>query len=66
MKGYKIPVEWSVYATVEVKGNSLDDAVKRAKDNVDELPAVLSESEYVDGSYRINDDDKELIQSLNK
>lgn len=52
---YLIPVEWSVYSTITVQGDNLQDAVDRAKRVLDDLP-LEDLNEYVDGSYRLSGD----------
>ena len=67
---YIIPVEWAVYGNVIVSGcNNLKEAYECVKKYIDDIP--LSDSpEYVDGSYKINDEDGEdyliYAQSFNK
>ena len=55
-KSFNIAVEYAVYGTISVEAENLEEAMKFAEDNIDELP-FPDESEYVDGSYKI---DKEL------
>lgn len=59
---YKIPVTWEVYDTIEVQGNSLEDALQWAEVHEDEIP-IGDEPNYVDGSYQI---DKEFAKDLNE
>lgn len=62
---YIIPVEWSVYSTVVVKGaKSLAHAKKIVEDNLDDIP-LPTECEYIDDSYHIQadtDEDLEMAQ----
>lgn len=51
---YYIPVTWEVWDKVEVEANSLEEAVKYVKDNIDDIP-LGTEPEYIDGSYKIED-----------
>lgn len=67
-KTYKIPVEWAVFDTIEVKANSFAEAVKYAKVNADNIP-LGTEPYYIDGSWCINGDDEtssneELVEHL--
>ncbi len=58
---YLIPVEWSVYSTINVEADNLEEAIEKAKAAIDDLP-ISTDCEYIDGSYKINaDDDDELI-----
>ena len=63
-KVYTIPVEWTVTSTIKIKAESLEDAVKFALDNLNEIP-LSDEYEYLDGSYCIatecNDENAETI-----
>ena len=59
---YKIPVTWEVYDTIEVQGNSLEEALQWAEEYQDEIP-LGDEPEYLDGSYQI---DKEFAEDLNQ
>jgi hypothetical protein len=52
---YLIPVEWSMYSTITVEGDNLQDAIDRAKRVLDDLP-LEDINEYVDGSYKISGD----------
>ena len=56
---YIIPVSWSVYSTITVRAKNLREAVKMARDKINEIP-LCSEPEYIDDSYKIDlytDDD---------
>ena len=51
---YYIPVSWEVWDKVEIEAESLEDAVKYVKENIDDIP-LGTEPEYIDGSYKIED-----------
>ena len=51
MKTYKIAVEWSVYSTVEVEAESLEDAILKVEDSDFPLP---TDSDYIDNSFIVN------------
>jgi hypothetical protein len=51
---YLIPVGWEVYSTIRVKANNLADALRIARDQIDDIPCDVAQSEYVDGSYKID------------
>ena len=55
-KSFNVVVEYAMYGTISVEAENLEEAMKFAEDNIDELP-FPDESEYIDGSYKI---DKEL------
>lgn len=63
---YLIPVEWSVYSTIKVKGkdiHNLKDALDAAEKVIDELP-ISTENEYIDGSYKLSVDcDEDAINA---
>ena len=63
MKTWKIPVTWEVYGTVEVEANTLEEAIDIARDEEGALP-LPDESDYVDGSWRVTEEDAEAIRSL--
>ena len=57
MKTYKIPVSWTVMATMEINAETLDDAISQAEDSP--LP---TETEYLDCTFEI---DREIIPCIN-
>lgn len=63
MKSWKIPVTWEVYGTVEVKANTLEEAIELARDKDGVLP-LPDESYYVDGSWRVTEEESEFVRSL--
>lgn len=50
-KSFIVPVSWEVYSTVEVVASTYVEAVKIAEEKIDDIP--LGNSEYIDGSYKI-------------
>lgn len=54
MKKFSIPVTWSVWDKIEVKAETIEDAIKYVKENIDEIP-LGTEPEYIEGSYKIED-----------
>lgn len=50
-KIFKIPVEWSVYATVEIEAESLEEAVKIFDETIDEIP-LPTDCDYIDDSFK--------------
>jgi hypothetical protein len=61
LKKYKLPVTWEMSGMVEVEAASLEDAVKNFDPHEHELPDK-DESEYVDSSFRLSDDDVENLK----
>ena len=66
---YSIPVTWEVYGRVVVEASSKEEALKKFHEIEDieggfELP---QEQHYVDGSFRLSDDDEEeLLEMIEK
>jgi hypothetical protein len=59
-KYFTIPVEWSVYSTVEIEAESLEEAVKIFDNTINEIPLPRN-SDYIDGSFQrcVEDDGKD-------
>ena len=54
---YRVPVSWSVCATMEIEAESQDDAIANA------LEAPLpTDNDYLDGSFKV---DEELLDVVN-
>lgn len=51
---YKVAVSWTEVGVVEVEGTSLENAIKNAEENIDDL--ILPMGEYLDESFRIDKD----------
>ena len=54
MKKFSIPVTWEVWDKIEVVAETIEDAIKYVKENIDLIP-LGTEPEYIDGSYKIDD-----------
>ena len=52
---YILPVEWTDYSTVKVKAKNLQEAIDKFNAVISDIP-LDTQPEYVDGSYRLNDD----------
>ena len=52
-KSFNVVVKCVIYGTISVEAENLEEAIKFAEDNIDELP-FPDEPEYVDGSYKID------------
>jgi hypothetical protein len=64
-KIFKIPVSWEVYGQVMIEAESIEEAIKIFKETEDEISLPL-ESNYVDGSFKLNDEETTyLINSEN-
>jgi hypothetical protein len=59
MKTYKIPVTWEVYSHIEVEAKSLDEAIQifDNKENSDENYELPTNPEYVDDSFKREDEE---------
>ena len=57
MKTYKIPVSWTVTATMEIDAESLEDAILKAED-----ASLPTDPDYLDGSFDV---DHACIEYLN-
>ena len=64
---FKVPVEWTVYDTVEIAANSLEEAIQFVLKNQDTIP-LGTEPQYIDGSYKISgtDDYGENVEKLSE
>lgn len=51
MAKFKIPVEWSVYGVVEIEADSIEEAVDKFDETIDDIP-LPDQSEYIDDSFR--------------
>ena len=63
MKTWKIPVTWEVSGFVEIEAKTLEEAIEVAKDDEDIIP-LPAESDYVDGSWRVTEEDLEIIRTV--
>lgn len=61
MKTWKVPVIWEACGIVEVEANTMAEALVIAKDDDGVIP-LPKESEYVDGSWDLSDDNAEEIR----
>ena len=59
-KSFNVVVEYAMYGTISVEAENLEEAMKFAEDNIDELP-FPDESEYIDGSYKIVDKESTIL-----
>lgn len=68
-KVFSIPIEWIVTETIEIKANSLQEAIEFINENADLIP-LGTEPEYIDGTWKISADEsgtmdtKEIIETL--
>ena len=62
MKSWSIPVTGEVYGRV-VEANTLEEAMEKARDDEGVIP-LPDENDYVDGSWRLTEEDVETVRSL--
>ena len=68
-KVFSIPVEWVVTETLDIKADSLREAIDFINDNLDTIP-LGTEPEYIDGTYKISADESgnlntdEIIETI--
>lgn len=63
MKLWKIPVTWEVCGVVYLEANTLEEAIEQARDDDGVIP-LPTESDYVDGSWRVTEEDTETVREL--
>ena len=69
-KVFSIPVEWVVTETIDVKANSLKEAINFILDKADDIP-LGTEPQYIDGTWKISADENnsanadEILKNLN-
>ena len=61
-KTFRLPVTWEVCGFVNVEAESLEEAVQDFNENVDEYE--LPDPEYVDGSFRLTEDNIEVLKLI--
>ena len=60
-KTFKIPVTWAVCGFVNVSAETIEDAIKDFKENIDEYE-LPDYSDYVDGSFTLSTDETKIIK----
>lgn len=64
-KVWKIPVTWEAYGVVEVTGDTIEDALSNFR-RVEDQIGLPDDWSYVDGSFRLSDDNEENLKSMIK
>lgn len=64
MSKQRIAVTWEAAGYIEVEANSIEEAMKKVKENPDNYPLPYDGGEYVDGSFRLSTDDVEEIKEI--
>lgn len=60
-KTFKIPVTWEVCGFVNVSAETIEDAIKDFKENIDEYE-LPDYPDYVDGSFALSTDEAKIIK----
>lgn len=60
-KNWIIPVEWSVYSTVQVEADTLEEAIAKFNEHIDDIP-LPADCEYIDGSFMCSDHSIEYLK----
>ena len=63
MKSWSIPVTWEVYGRIVIEANTLEEAMEKARDDEGVIP-LPDENDYVDGSWRVTEEDVEIVRTL--
>ncbi len=53
-KLYQIPCSWQMYGVMDVRADSLKDAVKKAYEG--DMPLPMNNSAYVEASFKVDED----------
>ena len=61
MRKFYIPVTWQVWDKIAVEAETIEEAVKYVKDNLDIIP-LGTEPEYIDGSFAVDDGDAGSVE----
>ena len=63
-KVFKIPVSWSVFGTVEIEAETLDEAIAIFDATEDEISLPL-DNDYIDGSFHREDEETCSLNNMN-
>ena len=59
-KTYRIPCSWQMYGVMDVKAESLEEAIEKARGDSTALP---TNSAYVEASFKV---DKDIVEDYNE
>lgn len=59
---YKVGVSWTEVGVIEIEAANVEEAIKKAEENIDDL--VLPEGEYLDESFRIDEDTTRVLNLI--
>jgi len=57
MAEFKIPVSWEVFGIVKIEANSLDEAIAKFDNDIDNIPLPKEGGEYIDASFKREDEE---------
>lgn len=63
-KTFRLPVTWEVCGFVNVVAESLEEAVQDFNENVDKYELPIDDCEYVDSSFRLTEDNIEILKLI--
>lgn len=53
MPNFKVNVTWSCWGQVNVEANSLEEAINKVRNNLDDYP--LPQGEYIEDSFEVDE-----------
>lgn len=64
MRKQRIAVTWEVAGYIDVEADSIEEAMKKVKENPDDYPLPYDGGDYVDGSFRLSTYDVEEMKEI--
>lgn len=64
MSKQRIAVTWEAAGYIEVEANSIEEAMKKVKENPDNYSLPYDGGEYIDGSFRLSTDDVDEMKEI--
>lgn len=65
LKKWRIPVTWEMCGEVIIEAEKIEDAIEIVKKDEENI-SLPTESYYVDGSFRLSDDNMEELKAMIK
>lgn len=63
-KIYEVAVSWTETGIIPIEADSLETAIKKAEETVDDIP--LPEGEYLDNSFQVDEDTTRILHQMSK